>query len=143
MAEDASKKFFCKLRSIRKYLLFTYELSVFITYRRKYQNILQCEENFNQMTDACGALSHNVQSMHGSLVRINTDYLVQIAEILNQMQLETVDQDEEISQKNTINNVVKDVAEAAKEESKAGQIINQLKEILQNQEVIQDENDKD
>jgi len=43
---------------------------------KKYSNILQCEENFNHMTSACAQLSGNVQQMHGSLVRINTDYLM-------------------------------------------------------------------
>ena len=45
------------------------------------------------MTGACGSLSQNVQSMHGSLVRINTDYLNQIADLLHQMQQEAA-QDE-------------------------------------------------
>ena len=45
------------------------------------------------MTSACASLSNNVESMHSSLVRINTDYLVQIADILNQMQLEAAQDD--------------------------------------------------
>ena len=53
---------------------------------RKYQNILSCEQNFNQMTSACGSLSENVESMHASLVEINTDQLTQIANLLNKVQ---------------------------------------------------------
>ena len=45
------------------------------------------------MTSACAHLSGNVQQMHGSLVRINTDYLTQIADTLHQMQLEAANDD--------------------------------------------------
>jgi len=45
------------------------------------------------MTGACGSLSQNVQSMHGSLVRINTDYLNQIADLLHQMQQEAAQEE--------------------------------------------------
>ena len=38
------------------------------------------------MTAACASLSLNVESMHQSLIRINTDYLTEIADQLNLMQ---------------------------------------------------------
>lgn len=87
------------------------------------------------MTSACGSLSGNVQSMHGSLVRINTDYLVQIADILNQMQLESVED------QNTTPAVAakeKDEIKDSEQESQAGKIINQLREIVKQQEKDQD-----
>ena len=45
------------------------------------------------MTSACASLSGNVESMHDSLVRINTDYLTQIADTLHQMQQEAAGED--------------------------------------------------
>lgn len=94
MGVDVSKKFCCKCCALALHRLDSCGLNkTCMLSRRKYSNILQCEENFNVMTSACASLSTNVESMHSSLVRINTDYLVQIAELLNQMQLEVMEDD--------------------------------------------------
>ena len=45
------------------------------------------------MTSACASLSKNVESMHESLVRINTDYLTQISDQLNLMQVSPQNED--------------------------------------------------
>ena len=46
------------------------------------------------MTSACATLSQNVESMHQSLIRINTDYLTEIADQLNLMQNASQEEDQ-------------------------------------------------
>ena len=46
------------------------------------------------MTSACATLSQNVESMHQSLIRINTDYLTEIADQLNLMQNASSEEDQ-------------------------------------------------
>ena len=76
------------------------------------------------MTGSCAQLSENVQSMHGSLVRINTDYLVQIADLLNQMQLEAVDEAPAIPSAEADRNQKHD-------DSQTGKILHQLQSLLE------------
>lgn len=50
-----------------------------ISIRKKYNNILQCEENYSDMQDACSTLNGNVAKMHEALLALNSECLEEIA----------------------------------------------------------------
>ena len=49
---------------------------------KKYQNILQCESNFREMTNSISKVDENVHYLHTELQQINTDYLEEIGQNL-------------------------------------------------------------
>jgi len=53
--------------------------------RKKYGNILSCEQNFLEMTEACDSLATNVVSLHDSLQVINQEYFSEIASKLQDL----------------------------------------------------------
>jgi len=52
---------------------------------KKYGNILSCEQNFLEMTEACDSLAINVVSLHDSLQVINQEYFSEIASKLQDL----------------------------------------------------------